>query len=554
MTIDPADFNVLTNAFRSIAAEMGDIMLRSAHSSIVREAKDCSTCLTDAGGRTVAQSEMIPVHMNSLAAAFDYARRKYDITTLTPEEAIITNNPYENGQHLNDIILLLPVFHEGELCAFTGSICHHLEVGGAVAGSNVNATEIYHEGIVLPTMRINVERDLYDGPVEQILAANVRLPDIVIGDFHAQLSSVLRGRTLMQELIARHGLPLVREAMRELQSYSERMMRETIAALPDGEYYGEDVIDGLQPGDPPVTVRARVRIEGDRATVDLSETDDQVTWPINAPIASTESAVLTVFGLLLGPDVPTNDGTYRPISVVARRGSLLNPVHPQSLRARMTAIYRVVTAVKRALGGAVPEKVAAAGNDCANIITFSQRGPRGYQMFTESVSGGYGAGSRSDGADVVAQSLSNTANTPVESIEMDHDFIRLRSYELIPDSGGAGRHRGGLGIRRVYEITGDNVLFSRNGDRQDSAPWGLDGGQEARRSATTIRRGNETIPVAAAANIMVRRGDVIVVETSGGGGFGNAADRDRALVRRDLEDGRVTREAALATYGLDAAE
>ena len=184
--LDPADFNVVTGTFKSIAAEMGDIMLRAAYSSIVREAKDCSTCVMDADMRTVAQAEMIPIHMNSLAAAVPYVKEKYDIKQVKPTEAFVTNNPYENGQHLNDIIFMLPVFFEDELVAFTGSVCHHLELGGAVAGSNANATDLYQEGIIIPTMRIDLERDLGDGPVEQFLRANVRLPDTIIGDFHAQ--------------------------------------------------------------------------------------------------------------------------------------------------------------------------------------------------------------------------------------------------------------------------------------------------------------------------------------------------------------------------------
>ena len=201
--IDPADFNVITGAFKSVAQEMQDILLRSAYSSIVREAKDCSTCVMDAGARTVAQAEAIPIHMNSLAAAIPAIRAKYDLDNLRPNDAFLTNNPYENGQHLNDIIFILPVFHDDRLVAFTGTICHHLEVGGAVAGSNANATDLYQEGLIIPTMKIDVERDLDDGPVEQMISANVRLPDTIIGDFHAQISAAMRGRGLIRDLIER---------------------------------------------------------------------------------------------------------------------------------------------------------------------------------------------------------------------------------------------------------------------------------------------------------------------------------------------------------------
>lgn len=288
--LDPADFNVITGAFKSVAAEMGDIMLRAAYSSIVREAKDCSTCVMDAEARTVAQAEMIPIHMNSFAAAIPYVKEKYDIRAVKPTEAFVTNNPYENGQHLNDIIFILPVFFEEKLVAFTGSVCHHLELGGAVAGSNANATDLYQEGIIIPTMKIDVERDLGDGPVEQFLRANVRLPDIIIGDFHAQISAVLRGRQLLQELFARYGVELVHACMVEMQDYSERMLRAAIESLPDGEYFGEDRLDGQTLEGPQPMLRARVEIKGDEAFVDMGASDDQVSWPVNAPVASTHSA------------------------------------------------------------------------------------------------------------------------------------------------------------------------------------------------------------------------------------------------------------------------
>ena len=548
-TIDPADFNVLAGCFRSIAAEMSDIMLRAAYSSIVREAKDCSTCLMDAEARTVAQAEAIAVHMNSLAAVVPYFKELYDISKTQPDEMYITNNPYQNGQHLNDIILLMPVYQGGELVAFTGSICHHLELGGAVAGSNANATEVYHEGIILPTMKIN-ERDLYDGPVEAILRANCRLPDLVLGDFHAQLSAVMRGRTLMQELVERHGTELVATAMRELQDYSERMLRATIADLPDGEYYGEDSLDGQTLDGPQPVVRAKVAIKGDEAFVDLSESDDQVSWPVNCPVASTHSAVMTVFGQIAGASVPTNDGTYRPVHIKTRKGSILDPHHPAPVRGRMASAYRTGSAVKRALGTVISDRLSAAGSDCTNIITMSRRKGPGYEMFADSVSGGYGAGPGNDGTDVVAQMLSNTANTPVEALEMDHDFVRIKSYEMVRDSGGAGTYRGGLGVRRTYQVLADGVLLSTNGDRHNTAPWSLEGGQEGSKAMFGIVRNGKLQRVPAASNIEVGEGDEVVIEISGGGGYGDPRARDRDLVRRDLREDRISAETARNIYGL----
>ena len=552
--LDPADFNVVTGTFKSIAAEMGDIMLRAAYSSIVREAKDCSTCVMDADMRTVAQAEMIPIHMNSLAAAVPYVKDKYDIKQVKPTEAFVTNNPYENGQHLNDIIFMLPVFFEDKLVAFTGSVCHHLELGGAVAGSNANATDLYQEGIIIPTMRIDLERDLGDGPVEQFLRANVRMPDTIIGDFHAQISAVLRGRQLLQEQFARYGVELVHTCMTEMQDYSERMLRAAIANLPDGEYFGEDQLDGQTLDSAQSMIRARVVIEGDEAFVDMTASDDQVTWPINAPVASTHSAVLTVFGLLAGPGVPTNDGTYRPIKIETRKGSILDPHHPAPVRGRMSSAYRTASAVKRALANAAPDRFSAAGNDTTNAITMSRKLERGYEMFAEILMGGNGAGPENDGAEVVAQMLSNTGNTPVEAIEMDHDFVRIVGYGLIQDSGGAGVRRGGLGFRRVYDILEDGILISTNGDRHNTPPWSLAGGREGNLSAYILVRDGVERRVPAASNIECRKGDRFIVEISGGGGYGDPSARNRALVQDDLRCGRISAESASSVYGLDQQE
>jgi len=551
--IDPADFNVITGAFKSVAQEMQDILLRSAYSSIVREAKDCSTCVMDASARTVAQAEAIPIHMNSLAAVVPAIRAKYDLANLRPNDAFVTNNPYEYGQHLNDIIFILPVFQDDQLVVFTGTICHHLELGDAVAGTNANATDLYQEGLILPTMRIDLDRDLNDGPVEQIIAANVRLPDIIIGDFHAQISAAIRGRGLMGELIDRYGLPLIAACMSAVQDYSENMLRATIAKLPDGEYFGEDTLDGQFLGGPQPVIRARVVIDGDSALIDMSHSDDQVSWPVNAPVASTHSAVLTVFGQLAGADVPTNDGIYRPIEIRTRKGSVLDPHHPAPVRGRMSSAYRTGTAVKRAMASAAPDMFSASGNDTTNTITMSCRGggPNGrLEMFAEIIMGGNGAGIHNDGAEVVAQMLSNTGNTPVEAIEIDQRFVRVRDYALIADSGGAGRQRGGLGVRRSYDILKDGVLISTNSDRHDSSPWGLAGGHDSGRTTFTLYRGNKAVRIPGASNIECGKGDRFVIEICSGGGYGDPTERDRETVREDVRCGRVSEQAAADIYGL----
>ncbi len=547
--LSPGDFAVISGALRSVAGEMSEALMRAAHSTIIRESRDFCTSVLDAAGDTVAQAEGTPIQMNSLSAALDWIDDKYDLTTVRPGDAFILNNAYENGQHLNDIILVLPVFDDDErLIGFAGNIAHHLEVGGAVAGSNADATEIFQEGLILPSMRIDFEKDLYGGPIEQIIEANVRCPDVVLGDLRAQISSILRGRSRLLELLRLYGREKLLTGMRELQDYSERMMRATIARIPDGVYHGEDVTDGQFPGDPLIPLRAKLTVSGDSVEVDLSDSADQVNWPINVPIASTYSATLTLFATLLGPEAITNAGTYRPIRIITRKGSIVDPIHPAPVRGRMTGVYRAATSVKRALGQAVPELTAAAGCDSTLTVTLSHNRDGRYDMFTEILAGGNGGAKGCDGAEAIPQILSNTGNAPAEAIERQHRFVRVQEYSLIQDSGGAGQYRGGLGVRKRFEILDDDVLLTTNGDRQQSNPWGLAGGRPGSRTAYIIHRGGEEITVPAAGIHPLQRGDVYEMRISGGGGWGDPAARDPEAVLEDIRQGRIGYAAAEADY------
>jgi N-methylhydantoinase B len=519
MTLDPVTFSTANNIFHSIANEMGTVMLLSAYSSIAREAKDTSTCLMDPQGRVVAQSVMIPIHMNSLASAVTGLRERFDLAATAPDEVYVMNHPYANGQHLHDIIIMLPIFHDETLCGFAGSISHHVDMGGG-AIINANATELFQEGLIIPPMKLKEDVAFRGGVLEQMLGANVRAPSLVLGDYRAQHFACLRGRELLQKMVEKFGLPVVRQAMEELQSYSERFMRANIAKLPDGTYSGEDFCDALHAGEPPIVIRATITIRGDEAEIDLTGCADQVAGPVNAPIASTWSAVYTFFVSIMSQGVPVNDGSYRPITVKTRKGSIVDPIYPAAVRSRMSTCYRIYSALRRAFAEIIPEQVAACGHETTTSVAFSRRTPEKYFVYHEVLAGGLGGSMHGDGCDGVAQPLSNTGNTPIEVMEVDLDFVRLRAYGLITGSGGAGLHRGGMGIRKVYEILKDDVLFCSNGDRCDHAPWGANGGGPGSLSAFRIRRGEEVIELGAQNTLMTRKGDLVEVETCGGGGWG----------------------------------
>ena len=549
MRLSPGDFAVISGAMRSAAGEMGEALMRAAHSTIVRESRDFCTSVLDANGDTVAQAEGTPIQMNSLSSALDWISDKYGLETVKPGDAFLLNNAYENGQHLNDIILILPIFDADDaLIAFAGTIAHHLEVGGAMAGSNADATEIYQEGLILPSMRIDFEKDLYGGPIEQIITANVRCPDVVLGDLRAQMSSVLRGKARLLEILERYGREKFIRGMAELQDYSERRMRAVIARIPDGVYAGDDMLDGQRAGDPLVPMRAKITVRDDEVEVDLSECADQVVWPINIPLASSQSGTLTLFATLLGPEAITNAGTYRPIKIITRKGSIVDPIHPAPVRGRMTGVYRMATALKRALGVAVPDQTAAAGCDGTFSVTIAYKDGGQYNMFTEILAGGNGGAKGCDGAEAIPQILSNTGNAPVEAIERGHPFVRIREYSLIANSGGAGEFRGGLGIRKRFEILADEVLLSTNGDRHQSDPWGLAGGEPGSRTAYIIHRNGQEIRIDAASNQKLYKGDIFEMVISGGGGWGDPTSREPALIQQDIRNGRITIEAARKSY------
>jgi N-methylhydantoinase B len=549
MRLSPGDFAVISGAMRSAAGEMGEALMRAAHSTIVRESRDFCTSVLDANGDTVAQAEGTPIQMNSLSSALDWISDKYGLETVKPGDAFLLNNAYENGQHLNDIILILPIFDADDaLIAFAGTIAHHLEVGGAMAGSNADATEIYQEGLILPSMRIDFEKDLYGGPIEQIITANVRCPDVVLGDLRAQMSSVLRGKARLLEILERYGREKFITGMAELQDYSERRMRAVIERIPDGVYAGDDMLDGQRAGDPLVPMRAKITVRDDEVEVDLSECADQVVWPINIPLASSQSGTLTLFATLLGPEAITNAGTYRPIKIITRKGSIVDPIHPAPVRGRMTGVYRMATALKRALGVAVPDQTAAAGCDGTFSVTIAYKDGGQYNMFTEILAGGNGGAKGCDGAEAIPQILSNTGNAPVEAIERGHPFVRIREYSLIANSGGAGEFRGGLGIRKRFEILADEVLLSTNGDRHQSDPWGLAGGEPGSRTAYIIHRDGQEIQIDAASNQKLYKGDIFEMVISGGGGWGDPTSREPALIQQDIRNGRITIEAARKSY------
>jgi N-methylhydantoinase B len=540
-TVSPVDQAVITRALLAGAHEMGAKLIRSAHSPIVREAQDCSAALLDRRGNVVAQAELIALQLGSITHTFRPCLELYDLDEIEPDDFFINNDPYHGGQHLPDIFLFSPVFFEEELVGFSATVVHHIDLGGGAPGLNPNAGDIHQEGLVFPPTKYSFSRDWSGGSLERFVASNVRMPDATIGDLNAQFAANAIGAERMRELCRKFGVETVDAAMVEMLDYAERRIRSAIRAVPDGIYTGEAMLDDDGIGQEPVRIKAKLTIDGDGIEVDFAGSDPQVKTNINNPFASTEAAAIACLkSVLTDPDVPINDGSTRAIKVTAPKGSILNPLPPAPVRARLLPSYRVFNAVMMALSKVVPEKVIAPGYDTTTAACLSEFRDGKYNIYLEIFGGGYGGGVASDGCDGVDCALSNCSNIPMEAMELDYGFFRVENYALIPNSGGKGKHRGGLGFEKSYRILEDGITFATYGDRFRIAPEGVFGGGPGRHAENLIERDGETIRVGSKAGVELKKGDLLIMRTGGGGGYGDTIERDEKLKVRDLEEGLTT--------------
>jgi N-methylhydantoinase B len=552
MRIDGATFNIISNGLHAVAQEMGEKLVRSAYSVIIREARDCSTSLLDPKGRIIAQAQFCPIHMNSFGMVFEAFAQRYDLSHIGPQEGLITNDPYSGGQHLNDIVLFTPIFHRGGVAGYSASLGHHIDIGGGAAGPNARATDVYSEGLRIPPIRFDTVKDLGSGILEQFLRTNVRAPDLVMGDIYAQLAANRTGERRFVEMLERFGVDTVSEAATELQDYSERLARDAIRAIPDGRYEAEDFVDDNGFTTEPLKVKVAVEVDGDRLRVDFTGSARETKGMVNSPVCSTISSVYGAVALLLGGGaIPVNDGLYRPIEVHVPLGSFLNPDQPLAVRARANACHRVYNAVMLAMSKAAPEQVLTSGHDTTNAIGMGHLGKDGYRVYMEVVGGGWGASAQADGADVVDSYIGNCSNVPVEALERDYPFMAVEEYALRRGSSGAGTRRGGLGARRVYRILEDDVSFNCYSDRFRIAPWGLFGGRPGQKTRFLVEREGETIALESKVNFPLRKGDRLIIEIAGGGGYGDPRKRAREDVERDLSEGLITEEEAREVFGLE---
>ncbi|HSV54998.1 MAG TPA: hydantoinase B/oxoprolinase family protein [Burkholderiaceae bacterium] len=556
MTIDPASLEILKNALGSIADEMALVVLRTAYSPIVRDSMDYSTAVFDGQGRAIAQGLTLAIHLGAFPDAMRQLMREQASST-RPGDMFILNDPYASGgMHLPDVYVIQPVFFEETLAGFAATIVHHADIGGLAPGSMaLAATEIHQEGVRIPLVKLYREGVANDDLIA-LLALNSRMPVQLRGDLRAQVSACRAGERGLLALLAKHGLKAFNGYVDALHAYAHTLARNAVAAMPDGDYEHMDFIDGLGDAPTPITFRVKVSVRAGHVTVDWAGTSAQIAGAINCPIATTNSVALAALRSAIGVEVPNCEGFNQVLTVKAEPGSIVHPHAPAACAARGVLAYRMFDVLLGAFAKIVPHRMPALGEGGPSVVSLSGRAQGQPWLITDGVLGSWGGRPASDGVDGIASPLGNMSNQPVELIEARVP-VQVTRYGLVPDSGGAGRQRGGMAVVREYRLLGEGAALSLRSDRRDHLPAGVEGGLCGSPSLNILVNEKESrlLPVMPSGLIPMREGDRLVHIAASAGGHGDPLERDPDAVLQDVLDGRVSTRYARDVYGvvLDAA-
>ncbi len=524
---DPIKLEIFNHLFSAVAEEMGTVLRRSSYSPNIKERRDFSCALFDEKGQLIAQAAHIPVHLGAMPLSVAAAVERFS-HDLEPGDLIILNDPFHGGTHLPDITMVSPVFlPSNELIGFAASRAHHADVGGITPGSMPVAREIYQEGLIIPPVKLAQVKNINQHVLDLILA-NVRTPQERLGDLEAQIAANRRGEARLLELTARYGRDEVKEAMKQLLAYTERMMHRLLSSLPKGTYRFDDFLDDDGVMNEPVPVTVVITLEGSSARVDFTGTAPQRPGSINAVYAITLSAVYYVFRCLLGQDVPDNAGCIVPIEVIAPTGTIVNALPPAPVAGgNVETSQRLVDVLLGALAQASPEKIPAASQGTMNNVTIGGLAPSEGQQraftYYETSGGGMGARPNADGLSAKHSHMTNTLNTPVEALEYAYP-LRVLRYEIRRGSGGRGNHTGGDGIRRDLQALTDCQATLLT-ERRKYRPYGLAGGESGQPGENVLIRTGEQVRLPGKGTIELKAGDVLSIRTPGGGGYGKENDK-----------------------------
>ncbi len=514
---DPIELELFKNIFISVSEEMGAVLGRTALSPNIKERRDFSCAVFNAKGETLAQGSHIPVHLGAMPLSVQAALKA---VTFEEGDLVILNDPYRGGTHLPDITCISPVFIGGKLSFFVANRAHHADVGGMSPGSMPLGTELFQEGLIIPPLKL-ASRGRRNEAVLDLILSNVRTPDERRGDLLAQLAANEVGRLRVLETVSRFGLAKVRDYAALIQDYTAKFLRATLRGIPDGTYSFEDVLDDDGISDRPIKIAVKVTVRGDRAVVDFAGSSPQAEGGVNANFAITCSATLYVFRSLVEEDIPFNTGLMRPLTILAPEGSIVNARFPAACAGgNVETSQRIVDVLLGALAKAVPDRIPAASQGTMNNVAFGGFDPGRGRAFAyyETLGGGMGAGLTAPGLNGVHTHMTNSLNTPLEALE-NYLPLKIRRYGLRPGSGGQGLMKGGDGIVREYECLVP-VTLTIISERRKFAPYGAGGGEPGARGRNTLISGGRETELGSKVNAKLRPGDVLRVETPGGGGYG----------------------------------
>lgn len=558
MKIDGILLEVIGNTFMSIAEEMGAVLVKSAYSTNIKERKDCSCALFDAAGNTIAQAEHIPMHLGSMLGLIGEIKRHFKLEEIKPGDMFIANDPYNGGgTHLPDIAVASPVFYDGEIVAFVANIAHHNDVGGRVPGSNAaDSDSIYAEGIRIPTVKLFREGEL-DKDILNLILLNCRVRHIRLGDLNAQFACNKKGVQRMEDVCAKYGKETVALCMEELLDYSERKIRMALSAIPNGSHEFEDYLDSDGLGSGPIKLNVKVAIKDEDIELDFTDNPDQVKGAINLPLSALRASVYYAIRSIVDPSLPSNGGYYRAIHIKSRPGCILGCTEPAACAGRSDTAQRVADMIFGAMSEVVPHQVIAGSNSSITGVYFGGVSPDTgeYYVYMETFGGGSGARFNKDGLSCVQVHMSNTSNLPIESMEVEFPYM-VERYELVTDSGGPGKYRGGLSMSKDIRVLGHDSEFTIKADRQKVPPYGLFGGKPGLPGLITIYPDTDearTVDSKKSGNLLKANG-VLRCQMPGAGGYGNPLERSRELLIKDLEEGYVSPESAMRDYGMTQEE
>jgi N-methylhydantoinase B len=552
-TSDPITEELFRNALAALGDEMVLTIYRTAYSGVLKNIMDYSAALCDAQGRLAAQGLALPGHLCSIPVALQAVLRHFG-DDIAEGDILINNDPYDGGMHLPDIFIFKPLFAGGKVIAYAATICHHTDVGGRVPGSNASdSTEIYAEGLRIPPLKL-YERGKPNTTLFRMIDRNVRVPGRVLGDIRSQLAACEIAARGMTDLVAHYGADDVVALMAATMDYSERLTRHCLSELPDGEATFTDWIDDDQIDiGVPIPLVCTVRKHGDAMEVDWTGSAAQVKGAINNTWSYTAAMSFTAVKSVLSINMPNNDGVFRPIKVIAPAGTITNGKLPAACAARGLTGFRGVDCCFGALAQLYPDRVYAASDGGNTGITIG-----GYDkelrpfIYVDFLSGCWGARPWEDGLDGNTSMFANMASFSVEVIEAENP-LEVLDYEFVPDTGGAGKFRGGMSQRKTWRMLADEGILQVRADRQTHRPYGLYGGGPGAAGRNVLDPGLPTEEkLHAKLTMTLRKGQLFRHELPGAGGWGDALTRDLSLVAKDLRDGLVTMEAAARDYGVVA--